>query len=949
MAETLVVTINVKKAHNNHLIGDVIKTFYDPDTSAFTVYENDVLVTSLDGLYNPRGTQENYARVMSGFEFLSSPDVITYFVHYTSFPFANSRTRLASGAGVNDLTLGVDSITAATTGNNDGSVVLFASGTNTPFQYSKDGSLYQSSETFSNLYSGNYTFYVKDSFSYIDTVTVNVPSFEIPIENSTHGAKYRVDFIESHNGISSPRDGIKHRIEIQERGYGGSVSTIDGGVDPVIIRARAEGSVPGVDINVIGHELTITILSSTFGQFSELAKGDEHKYLVLYYIDDSVGKDGTDYNIRFRGYINPETFQEEYGSPPYLVSFIASDRLGDLKNFNFYESGVVDEDGKRVFQRVNGLLKQSTIIDKCLKKLRMNQGYRIAIDMFEDSFNATSTDTPIHQAYQECSTFYNDDDALNCDEVISAILKPYGAFLFSWNDFFYIVREEEIKETSVSFVEFATIGGAGSSDSYSPRITFKASGNNTMFRFMGNQPLEYTRPVNQINVISNGKKRDDGGINESWSKNTAIFNDDVFVGYRDYNLITSQDLNSSQFIDGDDYGWKIEFNASSAYQNSSSYIRNSKSISYLSLDKIKIEFEFNFDFARARASFQFPAPPYVPFKWKLKLGTNYLQSDGTWDTTDTVNQYFINESDINNGSFNKFSIEAQMPDDATPEQTDDYEFLLYPPSGGEYDISSTDITDAKDDLEEVTTTTLENGTRRIVRFTQGTDYVYYYFELQTTVGDAAVAATKADLVEVRPDDYTTSISKRWYKKGGWGNAIADESPFRGKTIIKNINIKTFPSGEEAPDEFGSSFVISDENTLELDVNLDTFDLTNDVVNDENIYINHTRKSDGSPTTVWVKDGGIEEKVRQEHLKDRLFQLYKTPRYKMGISLYSDVEVNLTKSFYVAEDFERVFILNGIEINPKTGQHTGEMLELFSSETQSSGDFNNDYDTDNDYF
>lgn len=55
------------------------------------------------------------------------------------------------------------SVTAASCGLNNGSVKLTAKDGTPPYQYSKDGTTYQSTDTFETLAVGKYTFYVKDS------------------------------------------------------------------------------------------------------------------------------------------------------------------------------------------------------------------------------------------------------------------------------------------------------------------------------------------------------------------------------------------------------------------------------------------------------------------------------------------------------------------------------------------------------------------------------------------------------------------------------------------------------------------------------------------------------------------------------------------------------------------------------------------------------------------
>jgi len=65
-------------------------------------------------------------------------------------------------------------ITPASCGLNNGSVKLSATGGTPPYQYSKDGTIFQSTDTFEALAVGKYTFYVKDAKEEKGTIGVEV-------------------------------------------------------------------------------------------------------------------------------------------------------------------------------------------------------------------------------------------------------------------------------------------------------------------------------------------------------------------------------------------------------------------------------------------------------------------------------------------------------------------------------------------------------------------------------------------------------------------------------------------------------------------------------------------------------------------------------------------------------------------------------------------------------
>jgi len=95
------------------------------------------------------------------------------------------------------LNLGISNITNVSCyGSANGSVTLQASGGASNYLYSKDGIIYQNSNSFTGLNSGNYIFYVKDNLGCIKTInaTINQPaSIQFTTMNSTNASCGQAD------------------------------------------------------------------------------------------------------------------------------------------------------------------------------------------------------------------------------------------------------------------------------------------------------------------------------------------------------------------------------------------------------------------------------------------------------------------------------------------------------------------------------------------------------------------------------------------------------------------------------------------------------------------------------------------------------------------------------------------------------------------------------------
>jgi hypothetical protein len=330
-------------------------------------------------------------------------------------------------------------------------------------------------------------------------------------------------------------------------------------------------------------------------------------------------------------------------------------------------------------------------------------------------------------------------------------------------------------------------------------------------------------------------------------------------------------------------------------------------------------------------------------KWILKVGSNYMQNDGTWTTTPTINQFFIDEDDV--AKFVDFRIESFLPEGVTAPITEDYDLKIYPVSAWEYDYTYSNQTNLINGLKALTSANYIDGSRLTARSLSGGTAYYNYYSLRQDLDRPANDGKR--IIRL-----TDSSEKYWELIATWTEQLAAGVGIlsgRTSTVFKDIKFITLPNGEEAPSEYKLIETVSaGRNNKNLDIELFHFDLPNAVNNDENLYLNYTRKSDGTPTELWTRLGGVSEKLRQQHLVDRLYELYKRPRYQMNANFYSDAEITPLSVLYDASESNRVFALNGIEINYATGIHQGEVLEIFASDTPTLGEYNDDYDNDNEF-
>jgi hypothetical protein len=946
MANFLVGEIFIQTAHNSHTLGDRFEIFYDPDTVQFEVEENDVVVLTASGIFDNFFLSIYTQRIDTGFTFKNGDGKRVVFDRINLFPFYQKRVTDIVETGINDVKLSVVSVVNESfPGAGNGSIIVSATGSNPPYQYSKGGSNFTTTTTFSSLFASTYVIGVRDSVGYFDYQTVVVDN--TALSETDLAVKYRGDFKTAI--VDGAESAVIYRLDIKKSGYSGSINDLSLGETPIIISARAEGSQPGVDVTIISHEVTVSIESETAKQYHEFAQSGEYEYQILIYRDNSVAKDGTDFELRFKGFITPESYTEEFGSAPYLISFFASDRLGDLGSVE-YRPGLSFLT-KRQSSEYRGLASQISIIQKCLEQVAPQYPFRIAVDMYETNMSTTNT-SPLHQAYILQEVYYKNGSAKSCGEVIANILRPYGAILLLWEGYYYIIKEEQFKQTSIAYNEFGVDLAYDTNGTISGRVAFKARGNSTFFRWAGSQSLGFTQPVYSININADGYIRE-GGVMDALDQPIALnpynyidlglglgeaFPTSSISGFRGYELIVGNNIYQS----ASQGGWKIKMVDETP---SETYIRKTGEIEFTSLDEWNLSFKvlINFNIGGVYVGINAGSPAvYLIMKWQFKLGSNYLQVDGTWTTTPTINQFFIEKDQVN--KFIDFEIGGVFPIGVTESEVQDYEFKLYAVSAWEYDTEYTDKATMIAAMKTLADSGVyTSGSRRIVRVPSGIYYYYYYYEyrIDEEAANDGIYSIKA----------TTGADRYWYLIGSWWEQVASGAGIltgNTDTIFKDLKLETFPSGDDPPQNFELiSKINTVRNAKNLDIDLFHFDLQNSINNEENIYLNYIRLSDGTPTTLWSRLSGTEKTI-QENMRDRLYELYKTPRYKMNAKFYSDVEISILNHLYDAGDDGRIFLLNGIEINPKKGLHSGEILEIYQDNTAIAGQFNDDFDIDNEF-
>lgn len=215
--------------------------------------------------------------------------------------------------------------------------------------------------------------------------------------------------------------GRQHIVKWLQIGYAGEPEYILGSGTPLRIEYPGTSGKIGV---LSGSGATIDLVVEREGLMEDLYTVDEREYLVEHTIDDQ---------LNWRGYHMADVYNEPWVSVPFHATVQAYDGLGALKNKPY-----VDENGVRYYGRARSI----EVLFRCLRTLDLNLPVWIAINLWEDQMNPSIE--PLAQAYVDQGAYYNEDnEPLDCEEVVTRILQPYNAFVKQASGSLHIIRYTE--------------------------------------------------------------------------------------------------------------------------------------------------------------------------------------------------------------------------------------------------------------------------------------------------------------------------------------------------------------------------------------------------------------------------------------------------------------------------------------------------------------------------
>ncbi len=203
------------------------------------------------------------------------------------------------------------------------------------------------------------------------------------------------------------------QVLIEEEDYAGASTDIKGGESPLEIQWNTPSDFILDPIN--GSTATIRLMSETDFQFLNLYTNSNRKYRVTINIDAT---------LEWKGFLQPDQYQEDYKQIPYDNEFIASDQLGFLKAL--------------AWDRVT-IETEMSMLQAILAKTDLEMDLYEGLNIYELHHNTTTADSPLDQTYINTKAFAGK----TYYDALKALLFKYAATIKQDRGHWVIERPEE--------------------------------------------------------------------------------------------------------------------------------------------------------------------------------------------------------------------------------------------------------------------------------------------------------------------------------------------------------------------------------------------------------------------------------------------------------------------------------------------------------------------------
>lgn len=225
-----------------------------------------------------------------------------------------------------------------------------------------------------------------------------------------------------------------YRVSIYKKDFGGTATAIPtGGPDPVVLSYSTEDEDDKFS-PIRACECQLNFVVDENFSLQELYTSDERAFKVIVTNTDTE-------EVKFAGFIIPDSCREPFDAPPYQVSVRATDGLGALKTLTY---------PLPVGSRINIRQSFKDIVCYCLAMTNLNLDLRTVVNIYELKMNTGMDDDPLSQASINPLRLSDDKGNIkDCYTVLEDVCRLFGAYISQVNGQWVLVRLNELSNAVV--------------------------------------------------------------------------------------------------------------------------------------------------------------------------------------------------------------------------------------------------------------------------------------------------------------------------------------------------------------------------------------------------------------------------------------------------------------------------------------------------------------------
>ncbi len=282
--------------------------------------------------------------------------------------------------------------------------------------------------------------------------------------------KYRIEFFST--------DGTANQVDFLFEGFTGSISYLEGGARPFVLREFNSDDNLFKPIRPFLAEIQIVTNSTGVSADSFIADQDTDIEVKFYCNDLSIPY--------WSGFVLQDDFSESYENSNHILIITASESIGALKDKQLSNAGA------EVVNNITPLLYMEYCLENTSKPLT---DYTIINNLYHTSMTDTLPSTSLNQAKLDPRTFETSPREFDsCYTVLEKINTAFNQTIFQYENKWFILRLEDLY-TNGNLRGFQRISGVNTS--FNKRFDIEVGETNEvkpvqpqMLRFINRKPKE---------------------------------------------------------------------------------------------------------------------------------------------------------------------------------------------------------------------------------------------------------------------------------------------------------------------------------------------------------------------------------------------------------------------------------------------------------------------------